>query len=378
MVQRHQWFEPMLLTIAKRRVAAAPLGLKARLAFGASLSIGDMASDILTLINLFLAGRMLSALLLLGLIVLNLAFQALVTILQNAHCGWRVVLQELGVVFSLLKPAIDAIRVAGGQERIEGAPLDPFTEMLFCKLSELALESAPGGLAQAIFIFNAGEWSTAAAVSVGLSCLSAAFTATSVAYDIDTNADRRRNEPHLNGYIPDAAGKRVLVFALLFLYHAVYSHAVYSIGQTLSMAVLAKTRWLWLALYFLADHVVFILYKLARGDLVYWVPGLGIPLSLLARFMAKVVADFTGLVHCRHPLELGGIYFFVNTLMHVASWFVAAALYSRYSTTGRIELALGADMHNSTGVNSTGVKSTGAHLRFRMPLQAAKSTLFPT
>jgi hypothetical protein len=271
------------------------------------------------------------------------------------------------MVFSLLKPAIDAIRVAGGQEQIEGAPLDPFAEMLFCKLSELAFESAPGGLAQAIFIFNAGEWSTAAVLSVGLSCLSAAFTATTVAYDIDTNADKRRNDPHFYGYIPDdAAGKRVLIFLFLFLYHAVYS-----IGQTLSMAVLAKTRWLWLALYLLADHTGFILYKLARRDLIYWVPGFGCPVSMLFRFLAKVVADFTGLVHCRHPLELGGIYFFVNTLMHVASWFVAAALYSRYSPTGRIELALGADMHNSTGVNSTGVNSTGAHLRFRMPAQAA-------
>jgi hypothetical protein len=351
----------MLLTIAKRRVAAAPLGLKARLAFGAALSIGDMASDIFTLINLILAGRMLSALLLLGLIRLNLAVQALVVILQNAHRGRRAVLRELGVVFSLLKPAVDAIRVAGGQERIEGAPLDPFAEMLFCKLSELALESAPGGLAQAIFILNGGEWSTAAIVSVVLSCLSAAFTATCVAYDMDTNADKLKTEPHFYGYIPDAAGRRVLVFTLLFLYHAVCS-----IGQTLSMAVLAKTRWLWLALYLLADHTGFILYKLARRDLIYWVPGLGIPISVLARFIAKVVTDFTGLVQCRHPLELGGIYFFVNTLMHVGSWFVAAALYSRYSPTGPIELALGADMHNFTGVNSTGV-----HLHFRMPTQAA-------
>jgi hypothetical protein len=177
----------------------------------------------------------------------------------------------------------------------------------------------------------------------------------------------------LYGYIPDAAGKRVLVFALLFLYHAVYS-----IGQTLSMAVLAKTRWLWLALYLLADHTGFILYKLARGDLIYWVPGLGFPVSVLARFMAKVVADFTGLVQCRHPLELGGVYFFVNTLMHVASWFVAAALYSRYYPTGPIELVLDADMHHANGVNSTGVNSTGAHLRFRMATQAAQSTLFPT
>jgi hypothetical protein len=238
--------------------------------------------------------------------------------------------------------------------------------MLMCKLSELAFESTPGGLAQAIFVLNGGEWSTAAVVSIGLSCLSTAFIATTIAYDMDTNTHKRKNAPHFHGYIPDADGKRVLVFALLFLYHAVYS-----IGQTLSMAVLAKTRWLWLALYLLADHTGFILYKLARGDLIYWVPGLGIPMSMLARFMAKVVADFTGLVHLRHPLELGGIYFFVNTLMHVGSWFVAAALYSRYSSTGRIELALGADMHNSTGVNSTGVNSTGAHLRIRMRAQAA-------
>ncbi len=29
-------------------------------------------------------------------------------------------------------------------------------------------------------------------------------------------------------------------------------------------------------------------------------------------------------------MELGGIYFFVNSLMNVLSWFVAAALYSLY------------------------------------------------
>jgi hypothetical protein len=137
------------------------------------------------------------------------------------------------------------------------------------------------------------------------------------------------------------------------------------------MAVLAKTRWLWLALYLLADHTGFILYKLARRDLIYWASGLGIAVSMLARFMAKVVADCTGLVHLRHPLELGVIYFSVNTLVHVGSWFAAAALYSRYSPTGPIELALGADMHNSTGVNAIGVNSTGAHVRFRMVTQAA-------
>ncbi len=78
-------------------------------------------------------------------------------------------------------------------------------------------------------------------------------------------------------------------FALLFLYHTVWS-----LGKTFSMAVLAQTNWLWLVVYLLSDHCGLILYKLARGDLIYWIAGFGWPLSLLARFVVKVVTDFTG------------------------------------------------------------------------------------
>jgi hypothetical protein len=98
---------------------------------------------------------------------------------------------------------------------------------------------------------------------------------------------RRKSNPEFYGYIPD--NKRALVFALLFLYHTVWS-----LGKTFSMAVLAQTNWLWLVVYLLFDHCGLILYKLARGDLIYWVPGVGWPVSMLARFMAKVVMDFTG------------------------------------------------------------------------------------
>jgi hypothetical protein len=73
--------------------------------------------------------------------------------------------------------------------------------------------------------------------------------------------------------------------------------------------------------------------------------------------------------HFRHPLELGGIYFFVNALKSVASWFVAAALYSRYCPSGTTELGLVAGMNtsvaiysgflNSTGANSTAANATG-------------------
>ena len=38
-------------------------------------------------------------------------------------------------------------------------------------------------------------------------------------------------------------------------------------------------------------------------------------------------------------MEFGGIYFFVNALMTVLSWFVAAALYSLYYPAGPAEPA---------------------------------------
>jgi hypothetical protein len=65
------------------------------------------------------------------------------------------------------------------------------------------------------------------------------------------------------------------------------------------------------------------------------------------------------------------MYFFVNALMSIFSWFVAAALYSRYFVAGTAEIGLVAGMNtsaaaanysailNSTVANSTGADATG-------------------
>jgi hypothetical protein len=161
--------------------------------------------------------------------------------------------------------------------------------MVTCKLSELAFESIPAGFAQATFLLNGGDWTTAALISVGLSCCSTSFTATTLAYDQDRNAAKRKRNPEFYGYLPDTAAGCAWAFALLFLYHS--AHAL---GKTFSMAVLAQTNASWLVAYLLSDHCGFMVYKLARRDLIYWVPGLGWGLSMLARFIVKVVVDFTG------------------------------------------------------------------------------------
>ena len=53
--------------------------------------------------------------------------------------------------------------------------------------------------AQAIVVLYNGV-TTAALLSILLSCLSTAFTATMIAYDIDTNAANRKINPGFYGY----------------------------------------------------------------------------------------------------------------------------------------------------------------------------------
>ncbi len=90
-------------------------------------------------------------------------------------------------------------------------------------------------------------------------------------------------------YVPDSSGRRALIFLLLFVYHGALS-----LSKTFAMALLAQVSWLALIVYTVADHLAFQLLKLACNVFIYWAPGVGGIVSLLARFCAKVVADFTG------------------------------------------------------------------------------------
>jgi hypothetical protein len=90
-------------------------------------------------------------------------------------------------------------------------------------------------------------------------------------------------------YVPDSSGRRALIFLLLFVYHGAHS-----LSKTFAMALLAQVSWLALIVYTVADHVAFQLLKLACNDCIYWMPGVGVIISSIFRFFAKVLADFTG------------------------------------------------------------------------------------
>ncbi len=100
-------------------------------------------------------------------------------------------------------------------------------------------------------------------------------------------------------YVPDSSARRALVFLLLFVYHGAHS-----LSKTYAMALLAQVSWLALIVYTVADHLAFQLLKLACNDFIYWAPGVGGIVSLLARFCGKVVADFTGALSISRHIEI--------------------------------------------------------------------------
>jgi hypothetical protein len=58
-------------------------------------------------------------------------------------------LKEMLIVLSGMKPGIDAMRVADGNEQAEHAAIDPDMELTFTRGLEIVCESIPGTLASA-------------------------------------------------------------------------------------------------------------------------------------------------------------------------------------------------------------------------------------
>jgi len=79
-----------------------------------------------------------------------------------------------------------------------------------------------------------------------------------------------------------------------------------------------------MALIFIGGEIgLYLVFKILRLDFHYWVPGIPLIGSLFERILAKVIVDFTGCLHFRHPLELGGLGFTISMIWAQIFPFVA-------------------------------------------------------
>jgi hypothetical protein len=211
-------------------------------------------------------------------------------------------------VISGLKPGFDAARVLNNKEVERYNVFDAKAELTITKCAEMFAESIPGCILQ-IYAFLIGAHGTKknqALVSIVVSALTTGVSSATVAYDFDSDPEKRKATPAFYGYLPDAGSKRTIMF-LALLVNSTLLVLLRSFGAALLMIVDGNI----FAAYFGLDMACYLLQKTLRSDFHYWLPVGGVPglgLSLLLRVVVKTVADFTGLVHMRASQELGGMY----------------------------------------------------------------------
>jgi hypothetical protein len=119
---------------------------------------------------------------------------------QNQHRGWVAVAYEVGIVLCFLKAPVDAYRVASGQKQQPGDPMDPLNMLTVGKVLEMVVEAIPALILQSAILIAIVDPSMVAVVSIVFSCLAIAYTSTTIAYDLETDPTKRRNNPDFYGY----------------------------------------------------------------------------------------------------------------------------------------------------------------------------------
>ncbi len=100
-------------------------------------------------------------------------------------------------------------------------------------------------------------------------------------------------------------------------------------SKIFSIALLLTTNMVWLLAWLSIDMSLYLLYKFARRDFIYYIPGLkGTAKFLVAssvRIVVKILVDMTGWLAGFIPQEMGGCYCSFNMLLsHSSCWIVAA------------------------------------------------------
>jgi hypothetical protein len=195
------WFRPTMEAIATRLMRSSPFGLKMRVVVGAVVSITDMISDVIMVVRFLSAGQTGAAYGTIAMVGLNMLLQIAVAVAQTKHRGWLAVAYEVGIVLCFLRAPVDAYRVASGQEKHAGDPVDPLVMLTVGKVAEMVGEAIPALILQAAILMAIVDPSMIAVVSIVFSCLAIAYTSTTIAYDTETDPTKRRNKPEFYGYV---------------------------------------------------------------------------------------------------------------------------------------------------------------------------------
>jgi len=214
--------------------------------------------------------------------------------------------------------------------------MPPVSEMMMFQMCEVFAECIPMAVIQMTNVLEMVEKDYVLVVALGIS---AAFVAEAVSYmtylkDIDDES--RRTGKIFYGFIPLQGVRLSLVEVSMRLLSFCQL-----LGKSFEIAILVQVGGKTLAIGVLGGEMVaYLSYKLVRGDFRYWAPlprGTSLVVSLLERVSVKVICDFTGFLHARHPYEMGGLYWLMNMVFTQASVFGAIKLKEVYGWSEEVE-----------------------------------------
>ena len=136
-------------------------------------------------------------------------------------------------------------------------------------------------------------------VSIAISALTTGFTSALISFDKDIDVSGRKNQPSFNGYIPDDHATRGRCFFLMTI-----MSALHNLSRSVGCALLAKSGKLTILYFVVGEMTFYLLLKIGRRDFMYWVRVDGLfsyVASFLIRVAVKVIVDFSGCIHMRHP-----------------------------------------------------------------------------
>jgi hypothetical protein len=173
-------------TVAQRLLESVGWGLKMRLYTGAGLSTLDLLSDLYMIYTYATTGQQGTALSLAVMVGLCLMLQLLLVFGQTRKGPRRLMLKEMLIVLSGMKPGWDAMHVANNAEQSEYAMMNPETELVYTRCAEMCFESVPGSILTTYATLQSmkgGGVNKRAVGSIVVSALTTGFGAATISFE---------------------------------------------------------------------------------------------------------------------------------------------------------------------------------------------------
>jgi len=126
-----------------------------------------------------------------------------------------------------------------------------------------------------------------------------------MSYDMDVDPHHRENQPGHYGFLPQVNSDRGKAFVLMIVLSTLHN-----LSRSFGCALLLVNSPLVFMMSYGGELLIYLLNKMAHSDYGFWGKVDGkftyFFLSFFYRVFVKVIFDFSGCIHLRHPYELGG------------------------------------------------------------------------